>query len=90
MISAIIKVEVSVISRCELKAEADNTYRDLDYSDITKTESNNCFITHCFEMNNDKHTVAWNRFELPSEIMHCACILQISRLRLFPKLSVGS
>ena len=63
---------------------------DLDYSDITKTESNNCFITHCFEMNNDKHTVAWNRFELPSEIMHCACILQISRLRLFPKLSVGS
>ena len=25
--------------------------------DITKTESNNCFITHCFEENNDKNTV---------------------------------
>ena len=22
--------------------------------DITKTESNNCFIVHCFEINNDK------------------------------------
>ena len=28
--------------------------------DITKTESNNCFIIHCFEGNNDKHTVARN------------------------------
>ena len=25
--------------------------------DITKTESINCFIVHCFEENNDKHTV---------------------------------
>ena len=25
--------------------------------DITKTESNNCLITHCFEENNDKNTV---------------------------------
>ena len=24
-------------------------------SDITKTVSNNCFIIHCFEENNDKH-----------------------------------
>ena len=37
------------------KAEADNTNRDLDYiSHITKTESNNCFIIHCFQANNDK------------------------------------
>ena len=26
--------------------------------DITKTESSNCFIIHCFEQNNDKHTIA--------------------------------
>ena len=64
----------------EPKADADNTYRDFDHSDITKTESNNCFITHFFEMNNDKYTVARNRFELLLEIMHSACILQISQL----------
>ena len=59
----------------EPKAEVDNAYRDLDYSDITKSDSNDCFITHCFEMNNDKYTVARNRFEVLSEIMHCSCIL---------------
>ena len=59
----------------EPKAEVDNTYRDRDYSDITKTESNVCFITHCFEINNEKYTVARNRFEVLSEITHCACIL---------------
>ena len=42
----------------ELKAEADNTYRDLDFFGYHKTESNNCFLKHCFEENNDKHTVA--------------------------------
>ena len=26
--------------------------------DITKTESNNCFIMHCFEENNDKRIIA--------------------------------
>ena len=31
------------------------TYRDLvDYSGFYKTESNNCFIIHCFEINNKK------------------------------------
>ena len=40
----------------EPKAEADNT-ETLIIQDITKTESNNCFIVHCFEENNDKHTV---------------------------------
>ena len=28
--------------------------------DITKTQSNNCFIKHCFQENNDKHSVARN------------------------------
>ena len=28
--------------------------------DITKTESKNCFIIHCFEENNDKHTIPRN------------------------------
>ena len=56
MISAIIKVEVSVISG----AFADNTYRDLDYLGYHKTESKNCFIIRSFEENNDKHTVASN------------------------------
>ena len=41
----------------EPKAEADNTYRDLDYLGLTKTESNNCSIIHCFEENNDKRII---------------------------------
>ena len=44
----------------EPKAEADNTYLDLDYLDITKTESNCCFIIHCSVENDNKHTVARN------------------------------
>ena len=42
--------------------------------DITKTESNNCFIIHRFEENEDKHNIA----SLQMEIMRCACNLQIS------------
>ena len=30
----------------------------LIFPDITKTESNNCFIIHCFEENNDKRIIA--------------------------------
>ena len=45
VISGIIKVEVSVTCT-------------LIIPDITKTESNNCFIIHCFEENNDKHIIA--------------------------------
>ena len=48
MISGIIKVEVSVITLTEV----------LIILDITKTESNNCFIIHCFEENNDKRIIA--------------------------------
>ena len=41
----------------EPKAEADNVYRDLDYFGCQKKpESNNCFIIHCFEINNDNLT----------------------------------
>ena len=47
MISGIIKVEVSVILTSTLILP-----------DITKTESNNCFIIHCFEENNDKRIIA--------------------------------
>ena len=32
--------------------------RRLIIPDITKTESNNCFIIHCFEENNDKCIIA--------------------------------
>ena len=45
-ISGIIKVSASVISL----GLADT----LIIPDITKTESNNCFIERCFEINNDK------------------------------------
>ena len=45
--------------------------------DITKTKSNNCFIIHCFEINNDKCTVAWNQFDIALGNMHCAHNLQI-------------
>ena len=41
----------------KLKAEADNTNRNLIIPDITKTESNNFFIKHCFEENNDKRII---------------------------------
>ena len=44
MIFRIIKVEVRGYQQ-NTKAEADNLYRDFDYSvDIAKTESSNCFI----------------------------------------------
>ena len=51
----------TIVGKCyqpKPKAEADNTYLDLDYSGYHKTESNNCFITYCFEENNDKRIIA--------------------------------
>ena len=51
VISRIIKVEVSVISRS-------GRLRLITITDITKTESNNCFTIHCFEENNDKRIIA--------------------------------
>jgi len=46
VISGIINVEISVISRSRrlrLKTITDT----LIISDVTKTEPNNCFVTHC-------------------------------------------
>ena len=57
MISGIIKVEVSVISRSRSLRLITLT-ETLIIPDITKTESNNCFTIHCFEENNDKRIIA--------------------------------
>ena len=66
----------------EPKTEADNTLTEtLTKWDVTKTESNNCFIIHCFEENNDKRTVAKDpEMILLLEIMHCERNLQIGQL----------
>ena len=57
MISGIIKVEVSVISRSR-RLRLITLTETLIIPDITKTESNNSFIIHCFEENNDKRIIA--------------------------------
>ena len=57
VISGIIKVEVSVIS-LSLRLRLITLTSTLIIPDITKTESNNCFIIHCFEENNDKRIIA--------------------------------
>ena len=83
MISGIIKVEVSVISRSR-RLRLITLTETLIIPDITKTESYNCFIIHCFEENNDKRIIAAINLTLLSvnltlllEIMHCARNLQI-------------
>ena len=53
MISGILKVEVSVISRSQ-RLRLITLTETLIIRDITKTESNNCFVIHCFEENNEK------------------------------------
>ena len=63
MISGIIKVEVSVIRRSRrlrLRLRLITLTETLIIPDITKTESNNCFIIQCFKANNDKRTIAPN------------------------------
>ena len=80
MISGIIKVQVSIIRRPRLIIKLTLLTETLIIPDITKTESNNCFIIHCFEINNDKYTVALNRLALPLEIMCCVRNPQISQL----------
>ena len=57
MISGIINVEVSVISRSR-RLRLITLTETLIIRDIAKTESNNCFIKHCFEENNDKRIIA--------------------------------
>ena len=73
MISRIIKVEVSIISRTEGRGET------LIIPDITDTKCDNCFIIHCFEIDNDKINGTDSVTSL-SEIMHCAHNVQISQL----------
>ena len=55
MISGIIKVKVTVISRSK-RLRLITLTETLIIPDIAKTESNNCFITHCFtgKQNNGK------------------------------------
>ena len=78
----IIKVDVSVISR-RRRLRLITLTETLIIPDITKTESNNCFIIHCSEENNNKRIIdEANRktilTSLPKnltlllEIMHCA------------------
>ena len=83
VISGIIKVEVSVISRSR-RLRLITLTETLIIPDITKTESNNCFLIHCFEENNDKHIITAINLTLLSvnltlllEIMHWARNLQI-------------
>ena len=57
VISGMIKVEVSVISRSR-RLRLITLTETLIIPDITKTEPNNCFIIHCFEENNDKRIIA--------------------------------
>ena len=83
MISRIIKVEVSVISQSR-RLRLITLTETLIIPDITKTESNNCFIINCFEENNDKRIIAAINLTLLSvnltlllEIIHCARNLQI-------------
>ena len=59
VISGLIKVEVSVTSRSR-RLRLITLTETLIISDITKTESNNCFIIHCFTANNDKRIIAPN------------------------------
>ena len=52
--------------------------------DITKTESNNCFIEHCFKENTALIVACTDpSLTLLFEIMHCAGNVQISRLSMY-------
>ena len=64
VISGIIKVEVSVISQSRRRRLIILT-DTLIIPDITKTESNNCFIIHCFKEYKDKCIMLKKRFDHP-------------------------
>ena len=64
MISGRIKVEVSVNSRSR-RLRLITLTETLIIPDITKSESNNCFIIHCFKENNDKHIITQFIFDKP-------------------------
>ena len=56
MISGIIKVEVSVISRSR-RLKLITLTETLIIPGITKNEFNNCFAMHCLKNNKDKRTL---------------------------------
>ena len=58
VISRIIKVEVRVTSRSRMIILTET----LIIPNITKTESNNCFIIHCFKENKDKRIMLKKHF----------------------------
>ena len=72
---------MSGIIKIEVRLRLITLTETLIIPDITKTESNNCFIIHCFEENNDKRIIAaitvYFQTLLPVhltlllEIMHC-------------------
>jgi len=57
--SRIIKLEVSVISQNRRQRLITLT-ETLMISDVTKTESHNCFIIHCLKESNDKRIITPN------------------------------
>ena len=59
VISGIIKVEVSVIS-LSLRLQLIKLIETSIIPDITKTESNDCFIIHGLKENNDKRIILEN------------------------------
>ena len=63
MISGIIKVEVSVIS-LSLRLQLITLTSTLIIPDITKSESSNCFIIHCFVENKDKQSMVFSHFHI--------------------------
>ena len=87
MVSGIIKVEVSVISRSRRLTLITLT-ETLIIPDITKTESNNCFIILCFEENNDKRIIAaiTVRFQTHCSWKSCIARAIICRYRLVDNL----
>ena len=95
MISGIMKVEVSVISQSR-RLRLVTLTSTLIIPDITETESNNCFIIHCFEENNDKRIIAaitmfFKHIALGNHALHGqpTDYSLICRLRCFPELTVG-
>ena len=56
-------------------------FETLIIKDITKTESINRFIIHCFDENNESTASHGTHFALWLEIMHCAPNLHFCRLR---------
>ena len=65
MISGIIEVEV--------KLRLITLTATLIISDITKTESSNCFIIHCFKENNDQRFIAPNTVYFPQAMFLLRC-----------------